>query len=182
MKRRTTASSAKSSAETNGAGDKEPASGFYDLPLGNLFWHLRLTEIAMQRAVRQTLVDTDLTKAQFGTMQVLDQVESASSAALARTLTVSPQAMVGVIAGLESKGYIKRKTTPSRSARVLVARLTAKGHVAFEGASENFKALDSSLDSAFSEKERQTLINLLSKMRKVLDELEHSALTEGRTP
>jgi DNA-binding MarR family transcriptional regulator len=166
------------SVEVNEADDNGPPSGFYEFPLGNLLWHVRLTEIAMQKVLRLALLDTDVTKAQFGTMQILDQVENASSAALARTLTVSPQAMVAVVAGLESKGYIKRKTAPARSARVLVARLTAKGRVAFSAAAEKFRAVDHALDSTFSEAEQQTLVDLLAKMRTVFDELEHTAFAQ----
>ena len=38
-------------------------------------------------------------------------LERASSAALARTVFVTPQAMVGIVAGLERKGFIRRKSS-----------------------------------------------------------------------
>ncbi len=157
----------------------EPPTGFYDLPLGNLLWHVRLTERAMQKAMREALLHTNVTKAQFGIMQVLERIQRASSATLARTLTVSPQAMVGVIGSLEVKGFIKRRTTSSESARILVAQLTPKGRAAFSAASDRFALLDTALQSAFTEAERQTLVDLLARMRAVLDQIDQSYFKSG---
>jgi DNA-binding MarR family transcriptional regulator len=82
--------------------------------------------------------------------------------------------MVGVIAGLEGKGFIKRNSTPSTSARVLVAQVTPSGRRAFAKAATRFEIIDTALDSAFSDAERQRLISLLSKMREVFEELDGS--------
>lgn len=158
---------------------EEPPTGFYDLPLGNLLWHVRLTERAMQKAMREALLHTNVTKAQFGILQVLERIQRASSATLARTLTVSPQAMVGVIASLEVKGFIKRRTTSSASARILVAQLTPKGRAAFSAAAERFALLDTALESAFTEAERHTLVELLARMRTVLDRVDQSSFKGG---
>ena len=49
---------------------------------------------------------------------------------LARTVFVTPQAMVGIVAGLEGKGFIRRKTSQA-SARVIEATVTAAGNAAY---------------------------------------------------
>jgi DNA-binding MarR family transcriptional regulator len=133
----------------------------------------------MQKAMREALLHTNVTKAQFGILQVLERIQRASSATLARTLTVSPQAMVGVIASLEVKGFIKRRATSSASARILVAQLTPKGRAAFSAAAERFALLDTALESAFTEAERHTMVELLARMRTVLDSVDQSSFKGG---
>ena len=159
---------------------EEEKGGYYELPLGQLLWHLRLTERASQRVLHVVLEHTGVTKAQFGTLQVLQKIQRASSAALARTLTVSPQAMVGVISGLEKKGLIKRESNPSMSARVLVAEMTGKGERAFAAASRRFEILDAALNDALTPREQATLVRLLGKMRDVFEEVERSDF--GKAP
>lgn len=148
----------------------------YELPLGRLLWHIRTTDRSMQQVLRRVFAPTDVTKAQFGAMQVLNQVHSASSAALARTMTVTPQAMVGVIAALEEKGYIRRGSDPAQSARVLVAELTDAGREALERASRRLMVIDVALSEALTETEQDTLVELLEKMRATFTRVEASLL------
>src|SRR5437773_946475 len=151
----------------------ETSDTYYELPIGNLLWHLRVAERKMQSAIRNALTHTRVTKAQFGVMQVLAQMHSASSATLARTLTVSPQAMVGVCASLEGKGYIVRESR-SASGRVLSGRMTTKGEEAFARAAERFEEIDQAVDAALTTTERETLVRLLDKLGDVFEDYERA--------
>lgn len=142
----------------------------YEPQLGNLLWHVRLTERTMERTLRRMIAGTNITKAQFGTMQVLVRVRQASSAALARMLSVSPQAMVDLVAQLERKGYLERETVTSPAGRMINAQLTRSGRAAFAKAADRFEQLDKRLDAEFDDDEREQLTALLARMRTVLDD------------
>jgi DNA-binding MarR family transcriptional regulator len=149
----------------------ETSDAYYELPIGNLLWHVRVAERKMQRAIRNALTSTRVTKAQFGVMQVLAQMHSASPATLARTLTVSRQAMVGVYTSLEAKGYIIRESRSARG-RMLTGRMTPKGEEAFARAAERFEEIDQAVDAAFTTREREMLVRLLDKVGDVFEAYE----------
>ena len=98
---------------------------------GRITWLIKLAEREVGKELDRELRHSGLTKSQFGVLQALMHLERASSAALARTVFVTPQAMVGIVAGLERKGFIRRKTSRA-SARVIEATVTAAGRVAYD--------------------------------------------------
>src|SRR3954471_19072760 len=109
----------------NDQGDYRP------LEFGRITWLVKLAEREVGRELDRELRHTGLTKSQFGVLQALIHLEKASSAALARTVFVTPQAMVGIVAGLERKGFIRRKSSKA-SARVIEATVTSAGRVAYD--------------------------------------------------
>src|SRR5258708_7342110 len=78
--------------------------------------------------------------------------ERASSAALARTVFVTPQAMVGIVAGLERKGFIRRKSSKV-SARAIDATVTAAGKTVYAEAVRMIRNVDDILAKEFSSTE-----------------------------
>ena len=104
----------------NDQGDYRPRE------FGRITWLVKLAEREVGRELDRELRHTGLTKSQFGVLQALMHLERASSAALARTVFVTPQAMVGIVAGLERKGFIRRKSSKV-SARAIDATVTAAG-------------------------------------------------------
>jgi DNA-binding MarR family transcriptional regulator len=153
---------------------------FYEPELGNLLWHVRLTERAMERTLRRMITGTGITKAQFGVMQVLRSVRQASSAGLARMLSVSPQAMVDIVADLETKGYLQRESVTSSAGRMITAQLTRSGKAAFAKAADRFEQLDKRFDAEFDDEERADLIALLERMRTVFDGFADDLEPRGR--
>lgn len=131
--------------------------------VGTLPWQVKLAERELGKALDRELRHTGLTKSQFGVLQALMHLETASSAALARTVFVTPQAMVGIVAGLEAKGYIRRKTSRA-SARVIEATVTAAGKAAFERAVEQMGHVDAALDAEFDAKEMAQLTAYLERL------------------
>jgi DNA-binding MarR family transcriptional regulator len=117
----------------------------------------------------RVLRHTGLTKSQFGVLQALTHLEKASSAALARTVFVTPQAMVGIIAGLERKGFIKRKASAA-SARVIEATVTPAGRAAYDAAVEQISQVDSVIARAFSKAELTEMSSYLQRLITVLQE------------
>ena len=120
--------------------------------VGTLAWLVKLAERELGKELDRELRHTGLTKSQFGVLQALMHLEKASSAALARTVFVTPQAMVGIVAGLESKGFIRRKTSRA-SARVIEATVTAAGKAAYTEGVDMIGNIDHALEAEFDDAE-----------------------------
>jgi len=96
-------------------------------------------------------------------LQALMHLERASSAALARTVFVTPQAMVGIVAGLERKGLIRRKSSKV-SARAIDATVTAAGKNVYAEAVRMIRNVDDILAKEFTAKELDQLDDYLERM------------------
>jgi DNA-binding MarR family transcriptional regulator len=131
--------------------------------VSTLPWLTKQAEREMAKAIDRELRHTGLTKSQFGVLQALVHLEKASSAALARTVFVTPQAMVGIVAGLEAKGFIRRKTSRA-SARVIEATVTAAGKAAYEEGVRMMRHVDDALAAEFDAKEMAQFTGFLDRM------------------
>lgn len=131
--------------------------------VGTFAWLVKQGEREVGKALDRELRHTGLTKSQFGVLQALMHLEKASSAALARTVFVTPQAMVGIVAGLEAKGFIRRKTSRA-SARVIEATVTAAGKAAYTEAVGMIGLLDSALEAEFDERELTQFRDYLERL------------------
>ena len=140
----------------------------YEPTVAHLPWELKRAERQAARAVDSKLRGTGLTKSQFGVIQALAHMRKASSAELARTVFVTPQAMVGLITALERKGYIERTQSPE-SARIIDARLTAAGRAAHKRAAAALESIDAQLSSEFSQNEVAKFSRLLNRFTDCMD-------------
>jgi len=128
---------------------------------------LKRAERTAAAALYDTLRDLELTPSQYGVLQVLVRMEKASSADLARAYFVTPQAMTGLVAGLERQEYIMRK--PRRSSRVIEATVTALGRRVFDEATERVQAVERDFTSLLSTHEAETLRSLLARCIEALE-------------
>lgn len=140
----------------------------YEPSVAHLPWELKRAERAAARLLDAKLRGTGLTKSQFGVIQALAHMRKASSAELARTVFVTPQAMVGLITALEQKGYIEREQSEV-SARIIDARLTAAGRAAWRRASAKLAEIDGLLGDEFSQAEVVRFSKFLSRVSEALD-------------
>lgn len=129
---------------------------------GRITWLIKLAEREVGRELDRELRHTGLTKSQFGVLQALMHLERASSAALARTVFVTPQAMVGIVAGLERKGLIRRKSSKV-SARAIDATVTASGKNVYAEAERAIRSVDDILADEFSKKELDQFNDFLER-------------------
>jgi DNA-binding MarR family transcriptional regulator len=150
------------------AGNGNGAVQHYRPDVGLLTWTLKLAEREAAKELDRTLRHTGLTKSQFGVMQALTHLEKASSAALARTVFVTPQAMVGIVAGLERKGFIRRKASAA-SARVIEATVTPAGRAAYEHAAAAIHQVDAAIAGEFTSAE---LAQMSSHLQRLIDVLQ----------
>jgi DNA-binding MarR family transcriptional regulator len=150
-------------APTPTAAGPNELSDYRPRDFGKIAWLIKLAEREVGRELDRELRHTGLTKAQFGVLQALVHLKRASSAALARTVFVTPQAMVGIVGGLETKGYIRRKTSQA-SARVIEATVTPAGQTAYNKGVEMVVHVDDVLLKEFSDKELKQLNDYLERM------------------
>lgn len=144
-------------------------SGTFEPKVGHLPWEVKRAEREAARTIDNLLRSTGLTKSQFGVMQALSRMKKASSADLARSFFVSPQAMVGLISALEKKGYIDRNPA---AARVIEATITPAGRAAYKRAREALNRMDERLAAGFTPTEANQLSALLDRFIDVLNHLD----------
>jgi DNA-binding MarR family transcriptional regulator len=142
----------------------------YRPQVGYTSWLLKRTERSVASLLYDRLRDLGLTPSQYGALQVLIRLEKASSADLARALFVTPQAMTGLVAGLERQGYITRK--PLVSSRVIEATVTPLGQKVHDEASARVEQIDGLMTSLLSDRELRVL---RSALERCVDALERSA-------
>jgi DNA-binding MarR family transcriptional regulator len=130
----------------------------YEPETGHTAWLLKRTERRAAASMYDTLRSLGLTPAQFGVLAALRQLERASLAELARTQFVTPQAMTGLVAGLERLGYLRRR---EQTTRVSEAVLTARGRATFDEAARRVRAVDETMTAGLTLEEVVILRELL---------------------
>ncbi len=143
----------------------------YEPSVAHLPWELKRAERSAARYIDAKLRGTGLTKSQFGVIEALAHKHKASSAELARTVFVSPQAMVRLITALEEKRYIERSQSEV-SARIIDARLTPAGRAAWRRASASLAEIDAKLAEEFSPAEVARFSRFLARISDVLDDIQ----------
>ncbi len=129
---------------------------------GEIPWLVKLAEREVGKKLDHELRGSGLTKSQFGVLQALVHLKKASSAALARTVFVSPQAMVGIIAGLERKAFVSRRASQP-SARIIEATVTTNGKAALRKGEKGIRRVDDMISAEFSPDERAAFVSYLSR-------------------
>lgn len=136
--------SARRAAQVSEAQARRAQEAAYRPADGYLAWLLNRASRTLGARMDQALDEVDLTEAQYGVLDALVHAESASSARLARAVHVTPQAMVGLVAALERKGYITRTAYPG-AGRVVTAEPTDLGLEAHAIARRRVRAVERSV-------------------------------------
>lgn len=129
---------------------------------------IKRAEQALISEKTNTLRPFGLTVPQYSVLVALSFTPGASGAQLARVCLVTPQTMTTVLSNLEAKGLIVR-TPSSVHQKVLVTELTKTGRAILKKADAKAKAVEDNLGDAFSQSERETLVELLERAIKVLN-------------
>jgi DNA-binding MarR family transcriptional regulator len=140
----------------------------YTPQVGRTSWLIKRTERAAYATIADALRDLGLTPSQYAVLQALVRLKVASSAELARACFVTPQAMTGLVGGLEKQGYISRK--PLASSRVIEAMATELGLKVYEDATARVSAFDGQLTSRLSSAEVALLQDALERCIDALEE------------
>ena len=133
-------------------------------PLNELVtYHLRRAQVNAFGNFAHSMQDTQLTPGQFGVLCLIASNEGLSQSAVARSLGVERSTMVAVIDGLENRGLVLRKPSPTdRRSNALV--LSEEGQNIYERAVASAKGGDQEMMSGLTRAEADQLMTLLRKL------------------
>ncbi len=133
-------------------------------PLNELMtYHLRRAQVSSFNNFSGAMGEIQVTPGQFGVLTLIASNKGMSQSAVARSLGVERSTMVAVIDGLENRGLVIRKPSPTdRRSNALV--LSNEGQRIYERGLELAKESDKVTTSGLSEEESVQLITLLRKL------------------
>lgn len=129
-------------------------------PTGSVLYGLRVLNHLVGQQLTDALTPLDLTLAQMGILMELRRRPGVSSAALARSRSLTPQTMSELITGLEKDGLLERKP---HGGRILRAYLTASGSTRLSAAVGAATTVQRRMLIGLSTKEQAQLRELIFK-------------------
>lgn len=158
-----------SRAEGDHNGHTEPVPRFLYEPVHSPVAALiKRAERALHTRFNEELRELELSSAEYGILEAIAFLEGASAADVARTVTVTPQALTRIVANLEARELIER--TPVPGSRVLRVTLTESGSALFRKAADRVMQVEAVLTSVMEPAERAVLVGLMHRAIDVLDE------------
>ena len=100
-------------------------------------------------ALEAVLREHELSGAQYAVLSVLARDEPLSGADLARASNTSPQAMNGVLSGMQRDGLIERRPHPTHG-RILEVVLSDEGRRRLEASTPAVRKLEVAIEKGFS--------------------------------
>lgn len=114
----------------------------------------------IRRAMRTRLAEWDLSVAEYTTLSVLATRPELSNAQLARRALVAPQSMLEILARLEGRGFVERRTDPAHG-RILRATLTERGRDTLASADPKVQALQAEIFAGVPEGDQQATLDAM---------------------
>ena len=127
---------------------------------GLLGYKLKKTQHALRLHMDEALRALDLTTPQYAVLAQLELKPGASNAALARSAFITAQTMHGIVANLEKRGLIQRKSDAFHG-RILCTELTDQGHKVVTQAHDMIRAVESRMLATVSGEHQALLERLL---------------------
>lgn len=139
------------------AGEMEPS----------LLYAVKQVELAIRARLDELLRPHGLTTSTYTALTVLQRRDGLSTAELARTSFVTPQAMADIVTALESRGLIHRTPDPDHGRRRR-ASLTPAGHAQLAHLTDEVTALEERMLKNLTTQERVALRHALNACRSAL--------------
>ncbi|MGI9500874.1 MAG: MarR family winged helix-turn-helix transcriptional regulator [Geminicoccaceae bacterium] len=134
-------------------------------PLDTLVgYNLKRAYMIFQDDFRKTLGDSGLTPRAFAVLTLIAQIPSVTQSAISRHLGIERSGLVAIVDDLEKRGLVLRVAVPGER-RVQALAITDNGKRAHKISDEAVRKHEERLLSVFSRRERQTLLDLLSRLR-----------------
>lgn len=131
-----------------------------------LFHVLRV--IVQDHAARWSARVPDITKPQFAVMEALHQKQEMDQVSLGRASATTKATLTEMLSRMERRGLIERRVDPS-DARQKLVRLTVEGTRRLEQLRPVADQIHDDFTATLSPQERDTLLDLLSKLLKRVD-------------
>ena len=126
-------------------------------------FHIRLAHGATYRHFSATFTDIDLPQKQVSALWLVDDHPDISQTDLAQRMRMDRATTMAIVNRLEAKEYLLRGKSPS-DGRKQTLNLTDKGRTALVVAKDAILAHERWLKSRFSDREVETLIELLTRI------------------
>ena len=126
-------------------------------------FHIRLAHGAAYRHFTDTFSELDLTQKQVSVLWLVDDHPDISQTDLAQRMRMDRATTMAIVNRLEAKQYLLRGKSPS-DGRKQTLNLTDQGRKALVVAKDAIAAHERWLKSRFSDKEVETLIELLARI------------------
>lgn len=132
----------------------------------NSLHHLLMTDhTAFHKRIFSALKKEGLTSGQPKVLEYLSEHDGAVQKDIAAACRIEPATMTSLLCGMEKKELITRCAPDRRS---LCVYLTDKGKSLIPLIKEEFSSIEDTATSGFSDKEKEMLIDLLSRLRENL--------------
>lgn len=126
-------------------------------------FHIRLAHGAVYRHFSETFADLDLTQKQVSVLWLVDDHPDISQTDLAQRMRMDRATTMAIVNRLEAKNYLKRGKSPS-DGRKQTLNLTDPGRKVLVVAKDAIASHERWLKSRFSDREVETLIELLTRI------------------
>ena len=126
-------------------------------------FHIRLAHGVTYRHFAETFADLDLTQKQVSVLWLIDDHPGIAQTDLAQRMRMDRATTMAIVNRLEARAYLVRGKSPS-DGRKQTLNLTDSGRNALAVAKDATAAHERWLKSRFSDKEVETLIELLTRI------------------
>jgi DNA-binding MarR family transcriptional regulator len=133
----------------------------------SLLYAVKQVELAVRAHLDELLRPSAITALQYTALTVLDRREGLTTAELARTSFVTPQAMGDLVTALKRRGLIERRPDPTNRRRLLIG-LTEAGHDVLAGFDGAVRAIEERMLGDLTTGERAGLADYLNRARAAL--------------
>ena len=129
-------------------------------------YNLKCAYVVVQEDFRAALGQDGLSARVFSALTLTVENPNITQSALARMLGIERSGLVAIVDELEGYGYLKRQAVPG-DRRVQALAPTPQGEAAHARMTARVRAHEDRLFAEMSDKEKQTLLRLLKKIRGV---------------
>jgi DNA-binding MarR family transcriptional regulator len=123
----------------------------------------------IRKEMRRDLAEWKLSVPEFTALSILKRRSGLSNAQLARRTMVTPQSMIEILAGLESRGLVERTVDPNHG-RILRSELTADGERVASAALLKINEIQDQLLDGVPDAQREHVLGvMLQAMQRLQD-------------
>lgn len=114
----------------------------------------------IRREMREHLVEWRLSVPEFTALSILRRRPGLSNAQLARRTMVTPQSMIEILAGLESRELVRRTVDPNHG-RILKSELTTEGERVVVAAQRKIEQIQDELLAGVPRDQRRLVLDVM---------------------
>lgn len=126
-------------------------------------FHIRLAHGAVYRHFTETFADLDLTQKQVSVLWLVDDHPDIAQTDLAQRMRMDRATTMAIVNRLQARGYLVRGKSET-DGRKQTLNLTVAGRTALASAKDAVAEHENWLKSRFTEREVETLIEMLSRI------------------